>query len=169
MQIRTMQDFIRVMSDMRKAGRQRQPGWRYDTVEDFLLAHGRQWVSRPKPKTVKYGTMQECFRNAFILAEAHESEGWTYVEGYAGRAIPVHHAWAVDAKGHVVDNTFRPSKFLPPATDYFGVAFTLDFVRRFTLVSETWGILFNMDGDWSYMTDDPATVVHPAWRREGGS
>ena len=161
-----MKNFIELMSEMRRTGSRPKARWRYHSVEDFLLAHGRQWPARPKPRGVKYGRIKECFRNAFILAEAHEGEGWTYVEGYAGRAIPVHHAWAVDAAGNVVDNTFRPSKFLPDADDYFGVAFTLDYVRRFTLRSGTWGLLFNMDGDWSYMIDDSARVVHPAWRRE---
>ena len=60
-----------------------------------------------------------CFANAMAASFKH---GWRYVEGVAlsiyPPAVPLHHAWNLDADGAVVDLTWRPL-----GRAYYGVEF----------------------------------------------
>lgn len=91
----------------------------YRNPADFVLAHGEFFTPRATP--AKYGGMKPaaCFANNLILVSAFPE--LTYVEGIVwappalradtgmpvGRPRPVHHAWAVDPDGLLVEVTYR--------------------------------------------------------------
>jgi hypothetical protein len=92
----------------------------YKGIEHFLLEHGR-WYT-PEPWTGKYmlGAPKQCFGNALILGATASIR---YVEGLATipeLPFPVHHAWNLDQRGVLVDNTWCNTGVL-----YLGVEFSL--------------------------------------------
>lgn len=99
----------------------------------FILEHGREWASQALPAGIRQGQVRRCFQNAqnLVFRSELKRSGLTYVEGYACSGtlsfwLPVHHAWAVDEEGRVVDPTWPD----PEASAYFGVSFNTDYVRR---------------------------------------
>lgn len=65
------------------------------------------------------GPLGECYSNA--ARAVMDRPSWTYVEGYACAptvAIPMPHAWAIDADGVLVETTWDK-----PGAHYFGLAF----------------------------------------------
>jgi hypothetical protein len=90
-------------------------------LERFVLHRGREGKAAKLRRGVKRGTKKACFSNATNLVL--QTPGLVYVEGYAiTPLLPgylVHHAWAEDAEGNVIDNTLdKPAK-----CEYFGVPF----------------------------------------------
>lgn len=59
----------------------RPPRWRYATIEELLLTHGRAWTAAPLPPEIQWGPIKQCFRNALTLARRRPD--LTYAEGYA--------------------------------------------------------------------------------------
>lgn len=100
----------------------------YPTPEHLLIQHGRHWDTSDEMSEAYRGLVrvvpQGCFDNAYRLARASRGV-LRYVEGYAHRMIPVHHAWCVDPDDRVVDLTWDPI-----GSEYFGVVFDLDTVAR---------------------------------------
>lgn len=114
----------------------------YPSIEAFLLAHGKHYKPHSRPKGVKLGPAKLCFMNAFLLANDNP-DAYTYVEGFAvpkGIGLPLEHAWCVDKDGNVIDNTWGD------ATEYFGVPFKIDAIRRVLLDKGTYGII----DDWEH-------------------
>ena len=99
----------------------------YSCQADFVLQHGHNWTAIPFPQgrfKLRRGRMKRCFQNAFNWAQEFPQD-LTYVEGYACRIIPIHHAWCVDRDGNVIDPTWKNQQ----DCEYFGVPFSLKFVR----------------------------------------
>jgi hypothetical protein len=94
------------------------------SLAEYIAKFGKDYLPQACPKKHKAGLPQMCFQNARNLASRHHL---TYVEGFAlpdFANIPIFHAWCVDEKGHVIDNTWSKQ-----GKAYRGVAFALDFVR----------------------------------------
>lgn len=148
----------------------RPSAWKYDSLIDLVLQHGRAWhlpeEKFPLPKGERRGPLGECFRNAFRLAQNCDLR---YAEGWAGRYIPVHHAWCVDADDRVIETTWRwnPSY---PAVAYFGVVINISYMYRLLLLTERYGVL----APWStcdmetypLLVDDPSEWAVDRVRRE---
>jgi hypothetical protein len=100
------------------------PGQEFATVEGLVLRYGRSFRPQPKPRDVPLKPEGASFVNAFVLAERPRL---AYCEGFAlGRSgVPVHHAWACDRKGRVIDNTWRVS-----GLEYFGVPLARQFLYQ---------------------------------------
>lgn len=65
------------------------------------------------------GKPHKCFGNVFRACSQDDS--LTYVEGYIDLAIPIHHAWALDRDGGIVECTLTDTV----EADYRqGIAFT---------------------------------------------
>jgi hypothetical protein len=91
-------------------------GWRWQSPAGFFLGEGQPWfdlvpfaeVDEQNPEGA-FSELNQCFWNAQELVLS-DPERFTYCEGYALRATgtgaPVHHAWAVDEAGRVVDTTW---------------------------------------------------------------
>jgi len=76
--------------------------------------------------TLHKGQPKHCFYNAYRLAAASRYQSrYTYVEGYAARLIPVHHAWVIDRDGNVIDPTWNGQ-----GTAYFGIPFRTPYIVR---------------------------------------
>lgn len=102
----------------------------------FLLKLGRSWAAQRLPRGVARGPQRQCYENAGRLAL--QQPGFTYVEGYAypSGLIPVAHAWCVDERGYVVDNTLAE----PGSTVYFGVAFSRALLIEVVTTTKHWGL-----------------------------
>jgi hypothetical protein len=108
------------LSLMRRAHREHAPAkWFYKGPADLLLREGK-WF-RPSDILVA-GEPHACFRNAAMYAIKNKLR---YIEGYAGRFIPVHHAWCADAMGNVHEVTWDGMGIA-----YFGVEFSPRYVMR---------------------------------------
>lgn len=108
-------------------GRNRPADWCYNSMEDFLLRHGRFWTPRPLPSHIPQMTPKMCFENSFKLASRRKS--LRYVEGIAVGVIPMHHAWCADEDGNVIDPTWASTQ-TELGDAYFGVAFDINTVRN---------------------------------------
>jgi hypothetical protein len=113
----------------------REPTTGYATFEEFVLAHGEAFTppTKPRPKGFRKGTNKMCFRNA--THATFDRDGWTYVEGFATGMIGVHHAWALDPDGNVVETTWKDS-----GTAYFGVRFPKEVVSRTMVATNVYGV-----------------------------
>ena len=111
----TIQHFVQDMA----------PHW---WVYGFVAKHGRLFgPRRPLRKKSAANQPQMCFWNAYVLTSLRPE--LIYVEGFARFAIGgnqshiVHHAWAVDSGGRVLDPTLK-------GTEYFGIPFKAEYVKR---------------------------------------
>lgn len=107
------------------------------SLATYIYERGRFYDAAKLPKGVKRGKQGECFANAYRLARYNDE--LTYVEGYATSIIPVHHAWCVDKRGRVIDNTWDK----PETCAYYGVAMDIDAVSAFIVRNKVYGVLGN--------------------------
>lgn len=106
------------------------------TVERFVLECGRVHRPQPLPPRLKRRQPRLCFMNAAMLATQCRRR-LTYVEGFALGYFPMHHAWCIDARGHVVDPTWDE----PEKAEYLGVEIPVDILRRELLRLGHYGVL----------------------------
>lgn len=121
-------------------------GWAHGSYQDFVLKNGEVMHGAPKPKGIPQGVVGQCFQNAFKLMGQHKD--YTYVEGWARpekMPMPFHHAWVVDSKGTVIDNTWSSPRLNhdPRTTEYFGVRFPREYVYRTALATGMYGLYDN--------------------------
>jgi hypothetical protein len=141
---RTLLDWIRVQaaglaeiaSDFAPGSR---VGWRYSSVHELLLAHGRFFTPRATSPTA-LGQPRECYNNASTRADADDSA--VYVEGLAVNAdslcLDVGHAWC--ASGAVaVDPTWADGRA------YLGVPLVDAFRRHRQAKTGYWSVLWSPD------------------------
>lgn len=112
--------------------------WAYSSKEELLLAEGQQFTRRapvePYGAKMRY---KACYENAYNLVAANSTD-LVYCEGYAASLIPVAHAWAVErGSGSVVDPTWD---FEGEAVDYFGIPLKLQFISKWLVQTEHWGL-----------------------------
>ena len=121
----------------------------YTSEADFILKNGRSFDAAPLPRGVRMGSPRECFRNAASLA-LRKPKLYTYVEGYAvNRWIALHtvaHAWCVGSDNLVVDPTWDEG------TEYFGVPFRHDYLRRVLGARKNYGLIDNPEMDFPLVT-----------------
>lgn len=114
---------------------------KYSCFEEFVLKNGKKFEKIIKrPSWVNRGEIKECFSNCFSEMVSHKSE-LTYCEGYAfSGLLPVHHAWLL-YEGKVIDPTWEKLKISD--LEYFGVAFSNDYVISKALSTGYYGVLDN--------------------------
>jgi hypothetical protein len=121
----------------------------YTSEADFILKNGRPFEAAALPRGVRMGSPRECFRNAATLA-LRKPKLYTYVEGYAvNRWIALHtvaHAWCVGSDNLVVDPTWDEG------TEYFGVPFQHDYLRRVLGARKDYGLIDNPEIDFPLVT-----------------
>lgn len=102
----------------------------------FVVGAGRLYTERRFDHPYERGAQGACYRNAFELAIAHPE--LTYCEGRALSmgAIPIEHAWCVDAEGKVVDTTWTA-----PDDCYYGVCFDTAWLIRWIEGRKHYGVL----------------------------
>lgn len=137
-----LRNYLEKVAQLRQSMAQPRDGWRYTSVEQYVIENGRWWQNAPLPSTVQRGRKKECFFNAGNLAlnsgRLHPKL-YRYIEGFAWmpESIPVMHAWCVDRKGKVIDPTWD----YHPNTVYFGVCFDADYLLDVISCTGNWGIL----------------------------
>ncbi|HNI35842.1 MAG TPA: hypothetical protein PLV93_10605 [Microthrixaceae bacterium] len=109
-------------------------------VRQVLLDHGQRFDRPDGPQPIfdppLLSTPKECFRNAGLAAQEHES--LRYAEGFAFPAVvrmPMAHAWLIDEAGEVVDPTWSDG------ADYFGIIVPTDRMTALTVETGMWGVL----------------------------
>lgn len=88
------------------------------------------------PSTIIKGKAKSCFMNATHLSY----QGYRYVEGYAyrpGLPMLISHAWVIDDKGRVIDNTWDN----PSGCQYLGVPFSSDVLTGEIFRTGVYGLL----------------------------
>jgi hypothetical protein len=121
----------------------------YTSEADFILKNGRSFEYAALPRGVRMGRPRECFRNAAALA-LRKPDIYMYVEGYAvNRWIAMHtvaHAWCINSDNFVVDPTWDEG------TEYFGVPFRHDYLRRVLKARSDDGLIDNPEMDFPLVT-----------------
>jgi len=131
-------------------------GMKYGSIEEFVLKHGREFTTQPRPANVPQMTMRYCYHNALELAM---ERGWVYVEGYgisviptlhARCVIPTLHAWCVDPAHPdlVIDPTWTDGRA------YYGVELNTEFVIRMAVETEHYGVLDDWRRGWPLLRED---------------
>jgi hypothetical protein len=123
-------------------------------LEQFVLDHGMPF-DKVASGPVKRGTPKACFMNACHLA--FEDDALTYVEGYAcgvkDIALPMQHAWCVNAADEVIDPTWpRGSGY-----GYYGVPFDTRFLRQQVAKRGYYGLI----DDWEHRWPLPTGKIKP--------
>jgi hypothetical protein len=102
----------------------------------FMLDNGRDCPIGPETFAGPHGEKGQCYKNSSLLA--FNDHRLTYVEGtvvvFGG--VPIDHAWCVNAAGVVIDPTLTDN-----ASDYYGVPFHTDYVRKACLKNGYYGLL----------------------------
>lgn len=105
-------------------------------MHEFVLKYGKVYTGQTLPSKYRLRTMKQCFRNAKAITE--RSKALTYCEGFViceDLPLALHHAWAVNRKGEVIDPTLRGYNDLNASGGdrghYMGVLFPHWFVKRY--------------------------------------
>lgn len=123
----------------------------YCCMEEFVLKNGREFTYQPRPKGVKLGTPQECYKNAARLAMRNEL--LTYVEGYAFGVFPVMHAWCVNKDGIVIENTWEEGE------GYFGVPIKTKYLMHSIYKSQYYGVIDRCESRWPILREKPENYL----------
>lgn len=97
----------------------------------YVLERGTWWEWKPLPPAIRMMTPKYCFDNTYKLVKQRRSLGLRYVEGFAvcrNSIMPIHHAWAVDMEGIVVDATWSGDDAIGDRL-YLGIEYDIDRVR----------------------------------------
>lgn len=154
---------LRLLRQLRANYNTNLKGYLKRTSRQFVADYGWFYEPGPFPQDVACGIENECYNNALRLTL--EDKSLIYVEGFAAGAsgLGIHHAWATDGAGRVIDNTWRE-----PGVVYAGVPFTTPFVSVTGLRNEGVGSLID---DWQHdwpllrrLTDQPEYWMEPRGR-----
>lgn len=108
-------------------------------VAAFILEHGKFYELGPHTFKGRRRAQGMCYMNATRVAI--ENRSMTYVEGVVTvYGVPIDHAWNVDPEGNTVDTTIRDAEDCRMA-DYFGVAFSTEYVLAASLKNRVYGLL----------------------------
>lgn len=144
-----LHDTVKQMADIFSTMNKRE-GYKYSSSEDLVLKQGKFFTPEKRPDDIKLGPKKECFANAAKLAL--ERSDLTYVEGYAmvndRLPLPIAHAWCVDKKGRVVDNTWEN-----PGVAYFGVPFKTSYLAKKLSETGVYGILSGSVGSSDFLKE----------------
>lgn len=126
----------------------------------WIVEHGREYQIDEDTYFGRRMRRRECFANASRLAM--EDHSLTYCEGYVSVfGVPIHHAWVINTHDKVRDPTLKKDPKIP-VREYFGVAFSTDYVMKSLLINDTYGLL---DGFYSQKTFIPLINGHTKdWR-----
>jgi len=131
-----------ILTHNAEAWKRLSPPHKYEDyrLEPFVLRHAGDSVrGTPLPRRpFPAGEAKLCFMNAGKIAL--ELPHLDYCEGYAMRdslEFPIHHAWVSRSDGTIVDNTWNN----PEACVYLGIKFPTEFLRKWVLKNEYWGLL----------------------------
>ena len=109
----------------------------------FKLENAKDYPIGPRTFSLPRGEPKQCYMNATHLAI--DMPHLTYVEGnILMMGIPIEHAWCVDEEGVVVDPTIAPALkdgTFDRISDYFGIPFRTDYVRKACLRNGVYGLL----------------------------
>jgi hypothetical protein len=123
---RLLVDYLTIIRDMRR-NLENHSEYTYCGMEDFLLQHGKFYEPRPwRPRYVR-GAPKSCFGNSILLGTLQNLH---YIEGVAFQrdiSFGFHHAWNVDDKDNLIDNTW-----LNNGLAYLGVEFAIGRADRAT-------------------------------------
>lgn len=140
------EELIKFLEDVRRVQercfRLKTKGYRYASIEDFLLKEGRAFEPVPRPNGITKMADKQCFKNCFQLATASRGK-YRYAEGYGASIIPVSHAWLVDGEGNAVDPTWRN-----PGSAYFGIVIPEKLLLTIVLRKGTYGCLDDWENRW---------------------
>lgn len=144
-----LHDTVKQMADIFSTMNKRE-GYKYSSSEDLVLKQGKFFTPEKRPENIELGSKKECFANASKLAL--ERSDLTYVEGYAmindRLPLPIAHAWCVDKKGRVIDNTWEK-----PGVSYFGVPFKTSYLAKKLSEAGVYGILSGSVGTSDFLKD----------------
>lgn len=150
-EIRQMRETLEEM----RLGIAKKPEGYAHSWDSLQLAHGRGWLMDAKTFSGKRMKRKQCYANAAHLAlDGHG----TYVEGFVScHGVHIQHAFIVDASGNVVDPTIRPHAGIK---GYYGIPFTVDYLRRTILKNAVYGLL-------DYWNLDILKSTDTKWKAEG--
>jgi hypothetical protein len=114
---------------------------KYRSFEELVWKEGENFEGSASPADIEQGPAKMCFHNTFRLVfrrlDLEYVEGFA-VSGWAGGIIAVHHAWAVDESGKVVDPTWDE----PELAVYRGIRFPREYVAKVALKSGVSGLFY---------------------------
>lgn len=129
-----IQGYLRTVADMQKQMRQQiNPDWKFHSIEELVLAYGREYTPGPLADDLCQGEMGLCYSNA---ARAAMDTGYTYVEGYGMAFFPTGHAWVTADGRTAMDPTWTEGK------GYFGIPLTTSFLTSWISRTGKWGVFF---------------------------
>jgi hypothetical protein len=149
-----VEQFLRsIVMYYEQANRKYPTDFQYRCIEDFVLKNGRHMGRRCiGSNQYPQGEMKQCYRNAFNLLELDPY--LIYCEGYATTGLlPVLHAWCIDPKGNIIDNTWNEG------ICYFGVPFNKIYVLKAVTQQGKYGVIDNWKNSWPLLRGEKGWEV----------
>ncbi len=140
---------VNAWKTVREKSKMKAPPGHYFNLEDFVAQEGCAFghISKRSHKYVQRA-MKACFWNSRCVVSAARGN-LTYVEGYCfSGLIPIHHAWACDQDGGVVDTTLPRG----PAYAYLGIPFKIEYVKDITS-SENCSVIDQWEHRWPLLME----------------
>ena len=151
MKTKDLKAYLKMVSDM--AGHK---DFEYTSVHDFVLKEGKSYnVQDYLPSDMPRKPLGECFKNVFEIIMFDFKGQYTYVEGFAFRAVlPLAHAWLVDKDGKAWDPTWYDDT-REGGLAYYGCEFPAWYVREMILKEETYiSMIDNWMGGFPLLTGE---------------
>lgn len=142
-------------------------GYKFNGFEQLVLTYGVPFIrTSGLPRHIKKGPVKLCYQNATNLMLYH---GLTYCEGFAFSGLIVTmHAWNLDAKGNIIDNTWcnRGKKPRWEGHEYLGIPFKKEFVTKTIAEREYYGVIDDWSRDFPLLSGkiDPKEFLHPDFK-----
>ncbi len=158
--------YIQGLLSMRKSMRTPN-GFKFNGFEQFVLTYGLPLIrTSGLPRDIKKGPVKQCYQNATRLMSHNNL---IYCEGFAFSGLIVTmHAWNLDDKGNVIDNTWctRGKKLKMEATEYLGIPFSNDFVFKTIRERTYYGVIDDWSRDFPLLTGNikPEEFLHPDFK-----
>lgn len=113
------------------------------SIPELMLEFGQPYAVNENTYADPRWEPRQCYKNATRMALF--SDDYTYVEGYITvHGIPIPHAFVVDGRGNVIDQTLQPPYGM--IAGYFGIPFDKTYLVDRLLESQTYGMLeFNKE------------------------
>lgn len=137
-------------------------GKMHPTLHELVAQKGTAYRPQPLPADKEHlrGPVGGCYKNVTDVVlgfDGHTPEpGLTYVEGYALSAqipLPIHHAWAVDGDGNVLELTWPE-----PGAEYLGIPMSKETLFKAAAETGVYGVLGN-GVDHLVETIEPSVTV----------
>jgi hypothetical protein len=162
-QLSPIVEYLEMMDTLMKT-RPMPAGFLWANPHEFILKNGREM--KPAVLAKKLGPPKHCFSTSAVRVLRTRSDTLVYCEGMVIAEkvpFPLEHGWLFDTERNcVVETTLRE-----PGIEYFGIAFTREYLREGLRGRSYSGLISAWDRDYPLLRMSPEELekaIHPSMK-----